>query len=99
MSKYKVLEFRFISSPEFRERVVQISREAVRSLVEDIDQFNLFPREGNILIPRQYTEAARDSLEEVLGHLELRIEEVGDQFRIVKKEGMLGWGAPYFDNK
>ncbi len=99
MSKYKVLEFRFTSSPEFKQEVVQESREAVRDKIENPDQFNLFPRDEHILIPRQFLGDVRGVLSDLLDQKGLQIEELGDKLRVVKKEGVIGWGAPYFDNR
>ncbi len=99
MSKYKVLEFRFTSSPEFKQEVVRESRKAVESVVEKPEQFNLFPRYERILIPRQFLEDVRDSLSELLDEKGLQIEEFGDRLRVIKKEDVVGWGAPYFNNE
>lgn len=99
MFKYKTLEFRFTSSPEFKQEVVRQSRKAVESIVEKPEQFNLFPRYERILIPRQFLEEVKITLSELLDQKGLRIEEAGDRLRVLKKEGVVGWGAPYFDNE
>jgi len=95
MEECKVLEFKFASSAEFKERVVQKAREIVRHLVKRQRQ----PRYQKILIPIRDLNRVRDCLLRVFYKLGLEIKENGDRLKVVKRDGVCPWEPPFFEQE